>query len=152
MAKGNLLIVDDEPMILEHLKMNLKEYADIILTAENGIEALEKIKKCEIHCVICDVNMPKMNGVEFIKKIRSFGNNVPFVFYTGHGNQKLMMEAIKYGAFDFLDKPDLDGLEEVISQGLKEGFTRKTNRELTEDAYISDYRKLLEQIDNDDKS
>ena len=153
MKKGNLLIVDDEAIILKTLKYNLSEYADAIYTAENGIEAIKRLAEYEIHCVICDINMPKMNGVEVIKDIRKNGNDVPFIFYTGHGNHELMMEAAKYGAFDFLDKPNLDGLEEVISRGLKEGFGEKKGIETNEDVLMSDYQKMIEKIDDEkDKS
>ena len=110
MEKGNLLIVDDEPIILKRLKFNLEDYATNIYTAENGIEALEQLKIHQVHCVICDINMPKMNGVEVLRTIREQKNEVPFIFYTAHGNDELMMEAVKYGAFDFLDKPTITGL------------------------------------------
>ena len=152
MKKGNLLLVDDEPMILTSLKFNFEEFADNIYTAENGMEALELLNKYEIHCVICDINMPGMTGVEVIKKIRESGNNVPFVFYTAHGSNELMMEAVKYGAFDFLSKPSLDGIEDVITRGLKEGFQRNSSREKSEDSYISEYQKLLDRIEKKDES
>lgn len=146
MSKGNLLIVDDEPLLLKRLRLNLEDYADVIYTAMDGVEALEVLSKNEIHCVICDVNMPKMNGIEVIKTIRAENNNVPFVFYTGHGNHEMMLEVAKYGAFDFFNKPDFDGLEEVITRGLKEGFTRK-NPTASEDTLMSEYQKLLSQLE-----
>lgn len=147
MEKGSLLIVDDEQDILDRLAMILEEHADHIYMANNGIEALKLIKDNNIHCIICDINMPKMNGVELIKQIRSEGNNTPFVFYTAHGNQDLMMEGVKYGAFDFLDKPNLDGLEDVIFRGLKEGFERQKGTSKNTEAFISDYQKLLSQLE-----
>lgn len=149
MKKGNLLIVDDEPIILKGLKANLEDYADEIHTAENGLEALKQFEEHEIHCVICDINMPKMNGVELVKKVRQNKNNVPFIFYTAFGTDDLMMEAVKYGAFDFLEKPNLDGLEEVLSRGLKEGFKRKEGIMESDDSYISEYQKLLAQIEKE---
>lgn len=145
MSRGNLLIVDDEPLLLKRLKMNLEDYADQVFTADNGLDALAMVDKEDIHCIICDINMPKMNGVEVIKAIRAKNNDVPFIFYTGHGHRDLMMEAAKYGAFDFLNKPDLDGLEEVISRGLKEGFKRDFIDDLSDQ--ISEYQKLLLQLD-----
>jgi DNA-binding NtrC family response regulator len=151
MAKGNLLIVDDEPMILETLKFNLEDYADKIFTAENGLEALDVLDKQKIHCVVCDINMPKMNGVELIKAIRKNDNDIPFIFYTGHGNYDLMMEAVKYGAFDFLDKPNFDGLEDVISRGMKEGFDIKSGKTPDPDTYMSELKKLLDAQDNKDQ-
>ncbi len=147
MGKGNLLIVDDEPFIIKGLRSNLEDYADEIFTANNGVEALEILGKELIHCVICDINMPKMNGVEVIKKIRANGNEVPFIFYTAHGNNDLMIEAAKYGAYDFLNKPNLDGLEDVISRGLKCGFDRQNKLEKSEDAYLSEYQSLLDDIE-----
>ena len=144
MNKGNLLIVDDEPLLLKNLKISLEDYADTIFTASNGLEALEIYNKENIHCIICDINMPLMNGVEVIKKIREMGSNVPFIFYTGHRNPELMFEAVKYGAFDFLDKPHFEGLEEVISRGMKDGFT--PCKKSSEDEMLSEYQKLLREV------
>ncbi len=150
MLKGNLLIVDDEPLILKNLKITLTDYADVIFMANNGLEALEVMAKEEVHCIICDINMPRMNGVEVIAKLRANGNDVPVIFYTGHGNRALMLEAAKLGAFDFLDKPNLDGLEEVVARGMKEGFVRlnKDSKSGEEDldTFISEYSKLLDTL------
>lgn len=143
MLKGNLLIVDDEPLLLKNLKSNLEDYADAIFTANDGIEALEIIQQETIHCIVCDINMPRMNGVELIKKIREQNNNVPFVFFTGHGNRELMLEAVRYGAFDFLDKPHFDGLEEVISRGMENGFSRDKKVDRNDDDILSEYHQLL---------
>lgn len=147
MSKGNLLIVDDETVLLNRLKLNLEDYADEIYTAENGVEALEMIDRHEIHCVICDINMPEMNGVEVVKAIRKNGNEVPFIFYTAHGDSDLMMEAAKYGVFDFLNKPNFGNLEEIILRGLNEGFTRKSGDQRSDEkAFISEYQKILSDL------
>lgn len=151
MLKGNLLIVDDEPLIVKNLKLNLAEHADQIFTAMDGVEALKVIDEQKIDCIICDINMPKMNGVEVIKRIRAANNQVPFIFYTAHGNDQLMLEAAKYGAFDFLNKPNLEGLEEVIARGLDEGINRGKGNVPDENAYISEYTKLLKQLEEEDK-
>ncbi|HXH74046.1 MAG TPA: response regulator [Bacteriovoracaceae bacterium] len=145
MNKGNLVIVDDEPTLVKLLAKKLKEYADNIFTAANGEEALVVLAKQKIHCVICDVSMPKMDGIQLIKKMRSDNNPVPFVFYTGVGNHEMMLEVAKYGAFDFFNKPDFTGLEEVIVRGLKEGFNRpsETGSELD---FVSEYQKLLNEM------
>lgn len=82
MNKGNLLIVDDEPILLKNLKINLEDYADNIFTASNGLDALEVFKREKIHCIICDINMPQMNGVEVIKEVRNMDSHIPFIFYT----------------------------------------------------------------------
>ena len=146
MNKGNLLIIDDEPLIVKNLKISLEDYAQEIFVAHNGLEALDILAVEAIQCVICDINMPKMNGVEVIKKLRALGNKVPVIFYTGHGNQDLMLEAAKHGAFDFLDKPDLEGLEEVVSKGMKEGFVREAKKGSSQElnSFLSEFSKMLQ--------
>ena len=147
MIKGNLLLVDDEPALLRPLRMLLSPLADKVYEAHDGMEAIEIMAKESIHCILCDIHMPKMTGVEVIKKLREQGNNVPFIFYTGHGNLELMMEAAKFGAFDFLNKPDLDGLEEVIEKGLQAGVTPYKIETVLD--HMSDYQKLLKDLEDD---
>lgn len=146
MAKGNLLLVDDEPLILKMLELNLAPYVDQVYTAENGKIALETFKEQEIHCVVCDINMPIMNGVEFIKKVRELGSQVPFIFFTAYNERELMLRALKFGAFDFLTKPNFEGLEDVVSRGLKEGFKLPSLKD--DELLLSDYQKLLLGIDS----
>lgn len=146
MTKGNLLIVDDEEMLVRMLKDTLHSYADQVFTAPDGLIALDVVKKNKVHCIICDINMPNMNGVEVLKKLRDMKNDVPFIFFTGHGNHSLMIEAAKYGAFDFLDKPFYEGLEDVVKRGLVVGVTG-SDEPLNADAVMSDYQKLLKSLD-----
>ena len=98
--KGNLILIDDEVMLLEKTAMLLEDIADKVFTADSGAKGLEIIKNNKIHCILCDINMPNMNGVEVLKKIRELKQETPFIFYTGHGSRELMKEAIKYGALD----------------------------------------------------
>jgi two-component system nitrogen regulation response regulator NtrX len=145
MSKGNLLIIDDEELLAQNISFLLKSHAEKIFTANNGLEALPILQQEKIHCVICDIAMPKMNGVELIKNVRAGGSQIPFIFYTAYLQSELMMEAAKYGAFDFLSKPDFDGLEEVVSRGLKEGFTRKTDSDVKQEM-LSEYEKILQMM------
>ena len=146
--KGNLLIVDDEELIVERIATLLEDYVDETYMAYDGEEGLEVFKANEIHCIICDIRMPKLNGLELIKEIRKIDEKVPFIFYTGHLSKELMLEVVKYGAFDFLDKPNLDYLEEVVQRGLKAGTQGPDAREPEAD-FMSDYRKLMDE--NGDK-
>jgi len=122
MRKGNLLIIDDEVDIIEIIKDILSKFSVNIYTAKSGKEALEKIKSYKIHLVICDINMPEMSGVDFLKVVRAEGNNVPVVFFTGFGNKELMLDAAKYGAFDFIEKPLFYQLEEIAQRGMQYGL------------------------------
>lgn len=146
MKMGNLLIVDDEPLLIQSLQYTLKKTAENILTASNGAEALRVFGGNEIHCILCDINMPVMNGVELIKKLRADKCDVPFIFYTGHGSHELMLEAVKYGAFEFLNKPQMEGLVEVVERGLKKGMGLEDESSTSTD-FMTEYKKLLSQID-----
>lgn len=147
MLKGTLLIVDDERDIVERLKLILEEHADIVLTASNGLEALDLVRENEVHCILSDINMPRMNGVEFIRTLRADGLKTPFVFYTAHGSSELLQEAMKYRAFDFLNKPNLEGLESVISQGLNKGVARDEQILSEDQTFVSEYQRMLSDVE-----
>lgn len=119
--KGNLLLIDDEVLLLERTAMLLEDIADEVFTASSGKDGLKLLDTETIHCIICDINMPEMNGVEVLENVRKSHPDVPFIFYTGHGSRELMKKAVKLGAFDFVDKPFLDGLEGIAVAGLLNG-------------------------------
>lgn len=137
----NLLLIDDETLLLENLAILLKPFATKVFTADSPLKGLEILRNEEIHCVVCDISMPELTGVELIKIIREDGNEVPFIFYTAFGNHELMREAAKYGAFDFLSKPVFEDLEAVVSRGLSEGFKRVQKQD--ESSQESEYQAIL---------
>lgn len=145
----NLLIVDDEALLVENMKFLLAPHATKIFTAQNGKEGLAILEQEEIHCVICDITMPVMNGVELIKEARSRKIETPFIFYSAYGTHEMMMEVSKHGAFDFLKKPDFRDLESIVSRGLREGFNRKNQKASNAEDCISEYQMLLEKIQYD---
>lgn len=143
-VKGkNLLIIDDEEQLLINLSYLFKKYADQVFTAQNGKEGLAILEEHAIHCVISDVSMPELNGIEVIRRLRSQGNEVPFIFYTALKNYELMVEAAKYGAFDFLTKPIFEELESVVAHGLKLGF----NKDWESNRNPSEYQAILQELE-----
>jgi DNA-binding NtrC family response regulator len=120
--KGNLLLVDDEKDLVEGLRVILEDYADHIFEANDGIEALDILKANCIHCVITDINMPKMNGIELLKEARRRGIQIPFIAYTGHATKDLISELKAYNLMDLLNKPFLEGIENSVEKGLKIGI------------------------------
>lgn len=150
MEEKNLLLIDDEEMILTNLKYLLKNKAHHIFTATRAMEGYKILNSEKIHCVVCDISMPEMTGVELIRRIREEGNEVPFIFYTAFGNHVLMQEAAKYGAFDFLTKPVFEDLESIVSRGLGEGFKRANGYQQNT---VSEYQKILDDFlkENGDK-
>lgn len=150
MKKGTLLIIDDEPDILDGLKLALEDLVDFVVLSSDAHHALEILENIDVNCIISDINMPGMSGVDFLKSIRSRGNNLPFIFFTGHGNKKLMIEAAKYDVFDFLDKPHFDRLEEVVTRGIEESFVRKKPSQFHPNQYVSEYLQLLDEMEKED--
>lgn len=138
MGKGNLLIVEDEEVLSSLLKDLLEPHADKIGAAYNGLEGLEAVNNETYHAIVCDINMPKMNGLEFIEEMRKRGNEHPIIFYTAHGNEQLMREALSFGAFDFLAKPHFDNLEDTVIKALNHGLDLFSGEDKKEEQSIDD--------------
>jgi len=105
--KKNILLVDDEEIFLEQLKEALKaSYPEFTIdTAENGVCALERLSESRYDIVLTDIKMPRMNGITLLKEIRSRYPSTYVVMITAFGNVSSAVEAMKYGAYDFLENP-----------------------------------------------
>lgn len=102
-----ILIVDDEPDILEIISYNLKKEGYEILTAKNGTEGLEKTTSFKPDLVILDIMMPKMNGIEVCKILRSKPeyNNTLIIFLTALSDESSQIKGLETGADDYVNKP-----------------------------------------------
>ncbi len=108
---NQILIVDDEKAIRKTLTEILSYEGYKIDDAENGEEALKKIKEKAYDVILCDIKMPKMDGMEFLEKTRELNSEVPVIMISGHGTIETAVEAVKKGAFDYVAKPpDLNRL------------------------------------------
>jgi two-component system nitrogen regulation response regulator NtrX len=108
---ANILVIDDEKSIRSTLKDILEHEGFNVELASNGPEALEKFSKSQFDAVLCDIKMPGMDGIEVLEKIQDIANDVPVIMISGHGTIDTAVEAIKKGAFDFIEKPpDLNRL------------------------------------------
>ncbi len=120
-----LLIVDDEERFLSTTEKLLSRKGYEALIAQSGSEALEILEQHMIHVVILDVNMPKMDGIETLKKIKQRFPLVEVIMLTGHATVESAVNGIKYGAMDYLMKPtDI----EILIQKAEEAF-EKTHRD-----------------------
>ncbi len=109
MAK--ILVIDDQKSIRNTLKDILEYESHEVVTAENGEEGLELFSKDKFDLVLCDIKMPNMDGIEVLDIIMKNNQDVPVVMISGHGNIDTAVEAIKKGAYDFIEKPlDLNRL------------------------------------------
>ncbi len=102
---ARILIVDDERSIRNTLKEILEFEKFTVDTAEDGPSGLKKITENNYDVVLCDIKMPVMDGMEVLQKVREAGVDTPIVMISGHGNIETAVEAIKMGAYDFVEKP-----------------------------------------------
>jgi two-component system, NtrC family, nitrogen regulation response regulator NtrX len=108
---ARILIIDDEKAIRSTLREILEYEGYQVDEAANGEEGLSKIENEEFDAVLCDVKMPKMDGMTVLSKAKEIDEDLPFVMISGHGNVEMAVEATKKGAFDFIVKPpDLNKL------------------------------------------
>lgn len=106
-----ILIIDDERSIRNTLKEVLEYEKFTVDLAEDGVVGLRKIQKNDYDIVLCDIKMPKMDGMEVLDKILETKPDTTVVMITGHGSIETAVEAIKKGAYDFISKPlDLNRL------------------------------------------
>lgn len=123
---NTILFVDDEIHMLELMKMNFsKNYR--VLTAKNGIEALDLIRKNEIDLVVTDIKMPKMDGMQLLEEIKT-SFDIPVIIVTAFGTIENAVEAIKNGAYDYITKPiNLQDIESKIQRALEYVSVKKEN-------------------------
>jgi len=113
-----ILIVDDDKAIRYSLKRMLEEDHSI-LTAENGDEALSKVRECAPDLIIMDIKMPGRSGIDVLKEIRTMDPKCLVIIMTAYGTTETAIEAMKYGAFDYILKPFLiPRMKELIGKAL----------------------------------
>ena len=107
----NILIIDDERAIRKTLSEILSFEGYKIDEAADGEEGLKKFTEKTYDIILCDIKMPKLDGLEFLEKSREVNPEIPIIMISGHGNIDTAVEAVKKGAFDFISKPpDLNRL------------------------------------------
>ncbi len=108
---ANILIIDDERAIRKTLNEILGFEGYKIDEAADGEEGLKKFQSATYDVVLCDIKMPKLDGIEFLSKAFAINPDIPVIMISGHGNIETAVEAVKKGAFDFISKPpDLNRL------------------------------------------
>ena len=142
---AKILIVDDEEHIINIINLTLQDSVKEIIKAYNGVEALKLFNENrDVCCILSDIRMPKMDGIEFIKEVRKIDKEIPFIFFTGFGYDKYLVQAVKYGAFDFINKPELDNVVEITLKAINEFLAKKDNTDSSKnDQLKSDFDDIL---------
>ncbi len=118
---GNILIIDDERSIRNTLSEILGFEGYRITEAVDGLDAIKKIsEEVTYDCILCDIKMPKADGLEVLEKAQEICPDTPFIMISGHGNIETAVDAVKRGAFDYISKPpDLNRLLITIRNAME---------------------------------
>jgi DNA-binding NtrC family response regulator len=127
-----LLIEDEEPIRRVLSRILSEENAQYeIAEAVDGKKGLHLLDKESFDLVLCDIKMPKMDGIEVLQSAKNNKINTPFIMLTGHGNVETAVEAMKLGAYDFISKPpDLNRLLTAVRHALENKSLRSENKKL----------------------
>ncbi|RKZ18809.1 sigma-54-dependent Fis family transcriptional regulator [bacterium] len=128
---ATILVVDDEPELCHALCKLLGRNGYDVLTAGNGEEGLASLRQHDIHLVLSDLQMPKMGGVELLKAGRVVSPDSEFVIITGHGTIETAVDAMRQGAYDFIEKPfSTTTTLNVVRKALEKQSLRAENQHL----------------------
>lgn len=134
MANEKILVVDDDPQIRMLLKDRLEANSYLVLQAEDGTRGVEAVRSENPDLVLLDLQMPEMDGMEVLGRIRKDFPELPVVILTAHGTIGQAVEAMKIGAYDFLPKPcKPDHILLVVNKALERKGLQEENRYLREE-------------------
>lgn len=118
---SRILIIEDEATIRRVLTKILSEESEsyIIEEAEDGLLGVEKVKSQDFDLILCDIKMPKMDGVEVLEAVKKIKPEIPMVMISGHGDLETAINTMRLGAFDYISKPpDLNRLLNTVRNAL----------------------------------
>ena len=155
-----ILIVEDEAAIRRVLVNILSEENDTynVQEAGDGLEGIEKIKKEDYDLVLCDIKMPKMDGVEVLEAVKKIKPEIPIVMISGHGDLDTAVNTMRMGAFDYISKPPdlnrllntvrnaLDRKELVVENKLLKKKVSKNFEMIGESSAISHIKDIIEKV------
>jgi len=126
MAKGKVLVVDDEVDVRDVIRLQLEQRGLHVLEAVDGQNAIDILKSGDnlVNCglILCDIRMPKVNGVECIKFLREQAPGIPIVVVTGYPDTELATDLLKKGVKDYLVKPvEKEKLLAVVDEQISAG-------------------------------
>src|SRR3954451_10852733 len=125
-----VLVVDDIPALTEQYAYDLKRLGGYeVVTATEGGKALELLLNAAVDCMILDLEMPGMDGLEVLRRLEQQGSEVPVIVYTGTGNYERCAEAIRLGAYSFIDKAE--PMERVVQEVENAVERRRLSAEVT---------------------
>ncbi len=120
-TQGTIFVVDDEPAVRDSLQVLLGTYGFAVETYATAASFLDRADPQRPGCLVADVRMPGMTGIELQRELTRQGNPMPVIVITGHGDVPMAVDALKAGAMDFLEKPLND---EVLVRSIRAAMER----------------------------
>ncbi len=118
-AAPHVLLVDDHDAARESIADALRQGGYAVDTVSSAVEALQRLPSAAYDCIITDLQMHGMDGLEFLQRLACVQRGVPVVMITAHASVPTAVEAMRRGAFDYLEKPfDVDQLEDVVCRAV----------------------------------
>jgi signal transduction histidine kinase len=143
-ARPKVLIIDDEAGPRESIRLSLERDCEC-LAVEDGLQGLDALESFDPDMVILDIKMPKIDGIETLRRLREKNADVEVMLLTAYGSLETAQKAIRYGVFDYLEKPfDLHELRATVARGLAR---RRHRREL--ESRQSDMEQMLARVRQD---
>ncbi|HPT47949.1 MAG TPA: response regulator, partial [Candidatus Rifleibacterium sp.] len=132
----SILIVDDEKSILFSLKAALSKEGYTVRTAENPAEALKLVEPGAFQVIISDYNMPGMTGMDLLNSVKQIDPEIVFILMTAYGSEKLAIEAMKQGAYDYFSKPfDIEEMRVIVAKAC-ERFSLAYEKKSLEERFL----------------
>jgi two-component system response regulator FixJ len=133
-SKGNVYVIDDDDAMRDSLKFLLESAGFEVTLFDSAQNFLEVFPQLEFGCVVSDVRMPGLDGIELLKRMKQQNSAFPIIIMTGHGDVPLAVESMKLGAVDFLEKPfEDDRLITMIEMAIREAEPAAKSEALTQD-------------------
>lgn len=128
-ARPVILVADDDASLRRVLEFQLREKNYEVIAASDGLHALELFTAQEVHCLITDLRMPRLSGLELLRRVRATKRDVPVIVITAFGDIETAVEAMRAGAFDFITKPfNREQILLTIEKALSFGATVAENQ------------------------
>jgi two-component system response regulator FixJ len=132
--RGNVFVIDDDDAMRDSLDFLLCSADFHVTLFESAHQFLDALSSADFGCVVSDIRMPGIDGIELLKRLKASQSALPVVIMTGHGDVPLAVEAMKLGAADFLEKPfEDDRLIGMIDAALKQAESGARSEALTQD-------------------
>ncbi|MGI8641354.1 MAG: sigma-54-dependent transcriptional regulator [Pyrinomonadaceae bacterium] len=132
-SSKTILLADDDVNLRRVLEFQLDEAGYRVLTAQDGAEAFEIFTNNDVDCVVSDLRMPKVSGLELLEKIKAANAEIPIIVITAFGEVETAVTAMKAGAFDYINKPfNRDEILLTLERALNFSETKNENRQLRE--------------------